>query len=88
MYGSVDKNQGIVVMTNSDNSFGLFDYIQRAVNDEYQWEYVRPEILNPVTGDLTWITPFLGSYLWRDHQVFLTRRTITWYFKGTRKSTS
>ncbi|MGB5317371.1 MAG: serine hydrolase domain-containing protein [Robiginitalea sp.] len=73
MYGSVDKNQGIVVMTNSDNSFGLFDYIQRAVNDEYQWEYVRPEILNPVTTDLSWVTPFLGSYNWRNDEVLLTQ---------------
>jgi CubicO group peptidase (beta-lactamase class C family) len=72
MYGSLDKNQGIVVMTNSDSSFGLFDYIQRAVNDEYQWEYVRPEILNPISADLSWVTPFLGMYNWRDDQVLLT----------------
>jgi len=72
MYGSLDKNQGIVVMANSDNSFDLFDYIQRAVNDEYKWEYVRPEILNPIATDLSWVTPFLGVYNWRDDQALLT----------------
>jgi len=59
MYGSIDQNQGIIVMTNSDNSFGFFDYIQRAINDEYKWEYVRPEILNPITTDLGWVNSFL-----------------------------
>jgi CubicO group peptidase (beta-lactamase class C family) len=69
MYGSVLKKQGIVVMTNSDNSFGFFDYIQRAVNDEYQWEYVKPEILDPVEPNTAWIDPFLGEYQWRDSKV-------------------
>ncbi|RIA09202.1 CubicO group peptidase (beta-lactamase class C family) [Flavobacteriaceae bacterium MAR_2010_72] len=73
MYGSVNKNQGIVVMTNSDNSFGFFDYIQRAVNDEYQWEYVKPEILNPSKSDISWIHPFLGKYQWRDSKVIITK---------------
>ncbi len=69
MYGSVDQNQGIVVMTNSDNSFGFFDYLQRAVNSEYQWEYVRPEVLQATTKDINWIDSFLGGYQWRDSKV-------------------
>lgn len=73
MYGSVNKNQGIVVMTNSDNSFGFFDYIQRAVNNEYQWEYVKPEILNPSKSDISWVEPFLGEYQWRDRKVTFTK---------------
>lgn len=73
MYGSIDKNQGIVVMTNSDNAFGFFDYIQRAVNDEYQWEYVKPEILTPVDSDTGWADRFLGDYLWRGRQLRLSR---------------
>lgn len=73
MYGSIDKNQGIIVMANSDNSFGFFDYIQRAINDEYKWEYVRPEILNPITPDISWINSFLGEYSWRGDQVIFTK---------------
>lgn len=73
MYGSVDQNQGIVVMTNSDNSFGFFDYIQRAVNSEYQWEYVNPEILNPVAKDISWSDSFLGEYQWRDRAVSIAK---------------
>lgn len=71
LYGSVDQNQGIVVMTNSDNSFGFFDYIQRAVNSEYEWEYVNPEILSPFPKDISWADPFLGTYSWRDREVLL-----------------
>lgn len=73
MYGSIDQNQGIIVMTNSDNSFGIFDYIQRAVNSEYQWEYVKPEILNQITTNISWINPFLGEYRWRSKQVIFTK---------------
>ena len=73
MYGSIEKNQGIVVMTNSDNAFDFFDYIQRAVNNEYQWEYVKPEILEPVAPDVAWSEPFLGNYQWRGKALTLSR---------------
>ncbi len=71
MYGSLDKNQGIVVMTNSDNTFGLFDYIQRAINLEYDWEYVKPEIWEPGPIDISWIDPFKGIYEWRDEHIII-----------------
>jgi len=74
MYGSIDQNQGIVVMTNSDNSFGLFDYIQRAVNAEYQWEYVKPEILELIAADIRKIDPFLGTYSWRGSQIIFSEK--------------
>lgn len=77
MYGSIAQHQGIVVMTNSDNSFGLFDYIQRAVNDEYEWEYVRPEILDPIETNIKWIDPFLGAYQWREDQVMFSKENET-----------
>ncbi|MEL6823809.1 MAG: serine hydrolase domain-containing protein, partial [Calditrichota bacterium] len=69
MYGSINQNQGIVVMTNSDNSFGLFDYIQRSVNAEYQWEYVKPEIHDPIASNFSVVEPFLGEYSWRGNQM-------------------
>ncbi|NQX92029.1 MAG: beta-lactamase family protein [Flavobacteriales bacterium] len=71
MYGSVDKRQGIVVMTNSDNSFGMFDYIQRAVNLEYDWEYVKPEVLEAIETEISWVEPFLGDYNWRGNELEL-----------------
>lgn len=74
MYGSVDKKQGIVVMTNSDNAFNSFDYIQRAVNDEYQWEYVKPEILEPTQKDISWADKYLGDYQWRGNDLRLLKR--------------
>lgn len=74
MYGSVDRKQGIVVMTNSDNAFNSFDYIQRAVNDEYQWEYVKPEILNPTDKDISWADKYLGEYQWRGNSLRLLKQ--------------
>ncbi|MGH1364550.1 MAG: serine hydrolase domain-containing protein [Calditrichia bacterium] len=74
MYGSIDKNQGIIVMTNSDNSFGLFDYIQRAVNSEYQWEYVKPQILDKIPANISWVKPFLGEYNWRGNQTIFIKK--------------
>lgn len=85
MYGSIDKKQGIVVMTNSDNSFGMFDYIQRAVNDEYEWEYVRPEILEPIAMDLGWTDSFLGVYGWRGDQVLLAKNENGLFMEIDRK---
>lgn len=86
MYGSIDNKQGIVVMTNSDNAFGFFNYIQRAVNDEYQWEYVKPQILNPTTTDISWVDSFLGEYKWRDSQVVLSKENNDLFFQiGTKK---
>lgn len=73
MFGSIDKKQGLIVMTNSDNAFGMFDYLQRAVTSEYDWEYGQPEILDPVTKDLSGVNQFLGAYEWRDSQVLFTK---------------
>ncbi len=74
LYGSVDKKQGIVVMTNSDNAFNSFDYIQRAVNNEYQWEYVKPEILEPIQKDISWADKYLGDYQWRGNNLKLLKQ--------------
>ena len=74
MYGSTVKNQGLVVMTNSDNAFGFFDYLQRAINHEYDWEYVKPEILDPIPQNISWIEPFLGEYTWRKSKVSITAK--------------
>ncbi len=73
MYGSVNKQQGIVIMTNSDNAFGIFDYIQRAVNHQYDWEYVKPEIREPVNLELSWMSAFLGDYQWRGSNLTLNQ---------------
>ena len=61
-------------MTNSDNAFNSFDYIQRAVNDEYQWEYVKPEILEPTQKDISWADKYLGDYQWRGNDLRLLKQ--------------
>ena len=74
MYGSIDKKQGIVVMTNSENAFNSFDYIQRAVNDVYNWEYVKPEISKLAHKDLSWSHKYLGDYRWRGNDLRLLKQ--------------
>ena len=60
-------------MTNSDNAFGLFEYIQRAVNLEYDWEYVVPEILESVEKNVSWVDQYIGNYWWRGYDVNLRK---------------
>ena len=74
MYGSINKKQGIVIMTNSENAFGMIDYIQRAVNDVYDWEYVKPEIMKPVKKDISWAEKYLGDYKWRGNNLRLSKQ--------------
>ena len=72
MYGSIDKKQGMIAMTNSDNAFGFFDYLMRAVNQEYHWEYLQPEVWTPVEPDIRWTYNYLGEYEWRGNSVKLS----------------
>jgi len=43
----VTNEQALIVMTNGENTQDLFDYLQRAVAKEYNWEYMQPEFLLP-----------------------------------------
>lgn len=51
VFGSVDKQQALIVMTNSDNTQDLFDHLQRAVADTYQWDYFRSEVFDVYEGE-------------------------------------
>ncbi len=51
VFGSVDKQQALIVMSNSDNTQDLFDHLQRAVADTYQWDYFRSEVFDVYEGD-------------------------------------
>ncbi|WP_258240206.1 serine hydrolase domain-containing protein [Pseudidiomarina homiensis] len=51
VFGSVDKQQALIVMTNSDNTQDLFDHLQRAVADTYQWDYFRSEVFDVYKGE-------------------------------------
>lgn len=86
LYGSIEKNQGLVVMTNSDNAFGFFDYLQRAINFEYNWEYVKPEILTSTPFNISNIKKYLGEYQWRNNRVSLSEENKKLKFMIRNKS--
>jgi CubicO group peptidase (beta-lactamase class C family) len=71
MFGSVNNNQGIVVMTNSDNGFNLFDFIMRAVSEEYKWEYFRPEVFDAIKIDSISLQSYTGEYNWEGNSLSL-----------------
>ncbi|RUA06832.1 MAG: hypothetical protein DSY43_01135 [Gammaproteobacteria bacterium] len=72
MFGSVKNNQGIVVMTNSENSFNMFDFIMRAVSQEYSWEYFRPEVYEPIEIEADEFKPYTGKYIWNNQNITIS----------------
>ncbi|AOE50920.1 serine hydrolase domain-containing protein [Kangiella sediminilitoris] len=64
VFGSVNNQQAIVVMTNSDNTQDLFDHIQRAVAEEYQWDYFRPEAYDVYQGETIDLLKISRQFEW------------------------
>lgn len=62
MVGSLDDNQGLVIMTNSDNGFGLMAAISRAVAQEYNWDLLKPRVYESVSIGENTLKTFVGTY--------------------------
>lgn len=73
IFGSVDKDQAVIVMSNGENTQDLFDHIQRAVAEEYQWDYFRPEFYNAVPIDNKSLKQFTGQFNWEDKFLIITK---------------
>ncbi|EZH75673.1 hypothetical protein ATO12_02470 [Aquimarina atlantica] len=72
IFGSVKKEQAVVIMANSVNTEDLFNYIQRAVAEEYNWDYFKPsayEIYDTADKDFS---SYAGQYDWKNHFVVIT----------------
>lgn len=62
MVASLNKKQGVVIMTNSDNGTNLMSYIARAVAQEYNWEFLQPTVFEPFELSIEKVEPFVGKF--------------------------
>lgn len=72
IFGSVKKEQAVIIMANGVNTEELFSYIQRSVADEYDWDYSKPsayEIFDVGEKDFK---AYAGQYDWQNHFVVIT----------------
>jgi CubicO group peptidase (beta-lactamase class C family) len=73
IFGSVDKEQAVIVMSNGENTQDLFDHIQRAVAEEYKWDYFRPEFYDAVSIDSKSLKQFTGQFDWEGNFLIITK---------------
>lgn len=72
IFGSVNKEQAVIIMANSVHTQDLFNQIQRAVAAEYDWDYFKPTIYDTFdTGDKDF-SAYAGQYDWGNHFVVIT----------------
>lgn len=62
MVGSLSDNQGLVIMTNSDNGFPLMAAISRAVADEYDWDLLKPNVYTALALEEKELRRFVGKF--------------------------
>lgn len=62
MVASLNKKQGVVIMTNSDNGTILMSYIARAVAQEYGWEFLQPTKFEPYELSIEKMKSFVGKF--------------------------
>ncbi|RZM24929.1 MAG: class A beta-lactamase-related serine hydrolase [Pedobacter sp.] len=73
IFGSVDKDQAVIVMSNGENTQDLFDHVQRAVAEEYKWDYFRPEFYDAATIDIRSLKQFAGQFDWEGNFLMITK---------------
>ncbi|ACV25519.1 serine hydrolase domain-containing protein [Kangiella koreensis] len=62
MVGSLGDKQGLVIMTNSDNGFGLMAAISRAVAQEYDWDLHKPRVYKATSIEENKLEAFAGKF--------------------------
>lgn len=62
MVGSLADNQGLVIMTNSDNGFPLMAAISRAVANEYDWDLLKPNVYTALPLKEKEMQRFVGNF--------------------------
>jgi CubicO group peptidase (beta-lactamase class C family) len=61
-FGFVRENQGVVIMTNSDNGSGLIWEVIRSISDVYQWSLFKPKVRTSIQMDAAALMKYKGSY--------------------------
>lgn len=72
IFGSVNKEQAVIIMSNSVNTQQLFDHIIRAAAEEYNWDYFKPtayEVFDTGNKDFS---AYAAQYDWKNHFVVIT----------------
>ena len=72
IFGSVNKEQAVIIMANSVNTQQVFDHIIRAVSDEYKWDYFNSTGYETYDNANKDFSEFAGQYDWKDHFVVIT----------------
>ncbi|WP_298764075.1 serine hydrolase [uncultured Polaribacter sp.] len=72
IFGSVEKEQAIIMMANGVNTQQLFDYIIRATAKEYNWDYFKPSAYEIYDNKGKDFNEYAGQYDWKNHFVIIT----------------
>ncbi|WP_438422639.1 serine hydrolase domain-containing protein [Aquimarina macrocephali] len=72
IFGSVNKEQAVIIMANGVNTEDLFNHIQRAVAKEYDWDYFQPTEYKSFDIGNKNLNGYAGQYDWRNHFVVIT----------------
>ena len=70
---SLDGGYGVIIMANSENGFGIFGEIERAVFKEYGWPGAEPEYVR-VALDPEKREQLLGHYVLGDTQIAISEQ--------------
>lgn len=62
MVASLNRKQGVVIMTNGDNGTALLSYIARAVAEEYNWEFLQSTVYDAFKLPVENLHAFVGTY--------------------------
>lgn len=72
IFGSIKKEQAMIIMANGVNTQDLFNHIQSAVAEEYKWDYSKPTAYDLYDiGDKDF-NGYAGQYDWQNHFVIIT----------------
>lgn len=72
MYGSVNKEQSLIIMTNGSNTHELFSQILYAVATEYNWDYFKSNEYEPVDISGKDLNVFTGHFDWHGKKIIIT----------------
>jgi len=72
MFGSVNKEQSLIIMANGVNTHELFNLILNAVAAEYNWDYFKPNEYEPIDVSNTDLNVFTGRFDWDGQNIIIT----------------
>ena len=62
LVGSLEKRQAVVIMTNGHMAFEFLDYVARGVSEFYEWDFLRPNIHEPIVANEADLSRYAGLF--------------------------